>query len=530
MPFDGTMDLPPETPLYDDTFEGEALTLGSYWRSIEEEYRTLFAVEDALARGHLDAATQERLQAKVAAIRDRDDGDLGVLQWTVENAVPLARLAKLEAQLWRIRVATPAREGIPPEVVVLPPEPDASATVPMVAVTSTSSGEHREPLEASRPAPPAATVRACNDSEHQRRAVLSRWDKDNERPTRQAVAAMRERGPMTPPEVALAVCIKLRYAYKLLRRMVVRGEAVNPRFGVYALPDTPVPAEKLPSEVARGTGRSERRMATMRAERATTATPATTPDADACNGKDDCDDGDACTADTSDEVAKQETQPLSVTIAEVSTSAPDVAAPNGLESTEPHDGDAADHSNAPTPTTATKRRQRARPWTTEDDAELRRLAPTGATRKVAAALDRDWKDVSQRAEALCVFFKRHRDFFRQVAQKDEERVHDFESGESSLCGLVVEDVSARFDCVRRGRRTSEAECMACFTDAHRRGHLSKPADRQHVAWQCAQGAALRLRYAFELPPTQGTIEALLDYSTLSPACPEHKRACRALGV
>ena len=131
---------------------------------------------------------------------------------------------------------------------------------------------------------------------------------------------------------------------------------------------------------------------------------------------------------------------------------------------------------------------------------------------------------------LCVFFKRDRDFFRQEAQKDEERVHDFESGESSLCGLAEGDVSARFDCVRRGQRTSEAECMACFTDAHRRGHLSKPADRQHVAWRCAQGAALRLRYAFELSPTQGTIEALLDYSTLSPACPEHKRACRALRV
>lgn len=69
--------------------------------------------------------------------------------------------------------------------------------------------------------------------------------------------------------------------------------------------------------------------------------------------------------------------------------------------------------------------------------------------------------------------------------------------------LSSDDQSKSFLCQKRRRKLTERFCLETFTDAHA---IRKEED---PCYQCRQGAALRVQYAFDIYPSQRAINACL---------------------
>ena len=69
--------------------------------------------------------------------------------------------------------------------------------------------------------------------------------------------------------------------------------------------------------------------------------------------------------------------------------------------------------------------------------------------------------------------------------------------------LSSEDQSDIFLCQKRKEMLTERFCLETFTEAHAKKQVKDP------CYQCRQGAALRIRFAFDVYPSQRAINACL---------------------
>ena len=70
--------------------------------------------------------------------------------------------------------------------------------------------------------------------------------------------------------------------------------------------------------------------------------------------------------------------------------------------------------------------------------------------------------------------------------------------------LSREDLSPPFWCLRRQKEHTTAQCIEWFCDAHARREDRNP------CWRCRQGAARRVKWAFEVDVTVDTVNACVD--------------------
>mgnify|MGYP005815703763 FL=1 len=70
--------------------------------------------------------------------------------------------------------------------------------------------------------------------------------------------------------------------------------------------------------------------------------------------------------------------------------------------------------------------------------------------------------------------------------------------------LSEKDLSPPFWCLRRRNEHTAAQCASWFCDAHARRSATSP------CWECRQGAALRVRWAFDVEVSVDTVNACVD--------------------
>jgi len=83
--------------------------------------------------------------------------------------------------------------------------------------------------------------------------------------------------------------------------------------------------------------------------------------------------------------------------------------------------------------------------------------------------------------------------------------------------LSTEDLSKRFFCMRRAKELSEATCFNWFCDAHAMREKKNP------CWECRQGAAVRVGYAFDAEVSVETVDACINIcATRSPLAKSYR--------